>query len=73
MTIYIGIDAAKTFHVACAINSQGQVLTRFRFENDAAGFQEFHQTMQCLCPQEGGNYSVAWNPPATMASPCVTP
>lgn len=54
MNIYIGTDVAKTFHVACAINSQGRVPTRLRFENDAAGFREFHQTIQSLSLQEGG-------------------
>lgn len=53
MSIYIGIDVAKSFHVACAINSQGRVLTQFRFDNDATGFQGFHQTIQSLSLQEG--------------------
>lgn len=39
MNIYIGIDVAKTFHIARVINSQGQVLAQLRFDNDAAGFE----------------------------------
>lgn len=49
MALSIGIDVAKTFHVACVLNSQGQVLTRLRLDNDAAGFQEFQQAIQHLC------------------------
>lgn len=54
MNIYIGIDVAKTFHVACATDSQGEVLTQLRFENDSVGFQGLRKTIKGPCPQETG-------------------
>ena len=48
MTLYIGIDVAKTFHIACVINAQGQMMAQLRFDNDAAGFHQLEQIIQRL-------------------------
>lgn len=45
MTLYIGIDVAKRFHVAALVGDDGAVLQVVRFDNDAAGYQLLHQTM----------------------------
>jgi transposase len=69
MTLYIGIDVAKTFHIACFINSQGQRVAQLRFDNDATGFHQLEQTIQrlslpemesVLCGMEStGHYGIA--------------
>jgi transposase len=69
MTLYIGIDVAKAFHIACFINSQGQMVAQLRFDNDAAGFHELQQTILRLslpemvpvfCGMEStGHYGIA--------------
>ena len=69
MTLYIGIDVAKTFHIACLIDSQGQRVAQLRFDNDAAGFHQLEQTIQrlafpemewVLCGMEStGHYGIA--------------
>lgn len=45
MTLYIGIDVAKRFHVAALVGGDGAVLQVVRFDNDAAGYQLLHKTM----------------------------
>jgi transposase len=52
MTLYIGIDVAKTFHIACFINSQGQRVAQLRFDNDATGFHQLEQTIRRLALQK---------------------
>ena len=69
MTLYIGIDVAKTFHIACVINAQGQMMAQLRFDNDAAGFHQLEQIIQrlafpemewVLCGMEStGHYGIA--------------
>lgn len=41
MTIYIGIDIAKHFHVTALVDDNGQLITQLRFDNNATGYQRF--------------------------------
>lgn len=41
MTIYIGIDVAKRFHIAALVDEDGQPITQLRFDNNASGYQHF--------------------------------
>lgn len=38
MTVFVGIDIAKETHVACVINSLGEVSQPFSFKNNLQGF-----------------------------------
>ena len=41
-----GFDWAKDHHDVVIVNSQGQIVTEFRFEHSAAGWQEFRQRVR---------------------------
>jgi len=42
MYYYVGIDIAKSFHVACVVDSDDKVIKRsWKFNNDKRGFEEF--------------------------------
>jgi transposase len=39
MHYYVGIDIAKTFHVACVVNQDDKVIKKsLKFNNDESGF-----------------------------------
>lgn len=38
MTLYVGIDVAKHFHLVAVIDPDGEVLHTRRIDNDAAGY-----------------------------------
>lgn len=39
MTLYVGIDVAKSFHVAAIVDEEGLVLHTLRVDNNATGYQ----------------------------------
>jgi len=42
MHYYVGIDIAKSFHVACVVNQEDKVIKKsFKFNNDEKGFDKF--------------------------------
>jgi transposase len=45
MTLYVGIDVAKRFHMAALVGEDGEVLHTLRFDNDAAGYARLRQIM----------------------------
>lgn len=45
MTLYVGIDVAKRFHVAALAGEDGAVLGVLRFDNDASGYHSLHQIL----------------------------
>lgn len=45
MTLYVGIDVAKRFHVAALVGEDGAVLNILRFDNDATGYQSLRQML----------------------------
>ncbi len=45
MSIYVGIDVAKRFHVAALVDAAGEVVTTLRFTNDAAGYERLRQAL----------------------------
>ncbi|MGQ9526137.1 MAG: IS110 family transposase [Armatimonadota bacterium] len=45
MTLYVGIDVAKRFHVAALVGEDGAVLHILRFANDATGYQRLRQLL----------------------------
>ena len=47
--IYLGIDVAKSTHVAVAMTADGEViLTPFSFSNSSAGFALLLEKLKCL-------------------------
>lgn len=46
MTIYVGIDVAKRFHVAALVSEDGSVLLTFRFDNDQPGYLQLEQALK---------------------------
>ena len=41
MHYYVGIDIAKSFHVACVVNQDDKVIKKsLKFDNDESGFKE---------------------------------
>jgi transposase len=45
MTLYVGIDVAKHFHVVAVVDPEGEVLHTRRIENDAAGYSGLDQLL----------------------------
>jgi transposase len=45
MRCYVGIDVAKSFHVAALVDTEGEVIRTVRFDNDAAGYAELRQAL----------------------------
>jgi len=47
--IYVGIDIAKKFHVACVVNEKDKVIKKaFRFDNSEQGFETFTNLLSSL-------------------------
>ncbi len=55
MTIYIGIDVAKRFHVAALVDDSGRLITHLCFDNNATGYQQF---FACLDRHSAGTEPV---------------
>lgn len=43
MSVYVGIDVGKFFHVACCLDERGNRLGYLKFDNDLAGFTELER------------------------------
>lgn len=52
MTLYVGIDVAKRFHVAALVDDEGDVLRTLCFDNDASGYARLHQILRGCSPSE---------------------
>ena len=52
MTLYVGIDVAKRFHVAALVGDDGAVLQRRRFDNAAAGYARLEESLASYSPLE---------------------
>lgn len=66
MTLYLGIDIAKHFHVAALVNDAGTVLKTLRFSNAATGYHTLFTTLQpfprheiLVAMESTGHYGVA--------------
>ncbi|MFV0380673.1 MAG: hypothetical protein ACK5KR_00325 [Breznakia sp.] len=48
MTVLVGINIAKETHVACVMNSLGEVSQPFSFENNLQGFNMSLSSISCI-------------------------
>lgn len=52
MALYVGIDVAKSFHVAAIVDEEGLVLDTLRVDNDAAGYARLCQLLSRYGPSQ---------------------
>jgi len=52
-TVFVGVDLAKSEHVAVVINQGAERLMRFSFNNERSGFDNFYQEIERVQQQTG--------------------
>ena len=55
MSVYVGIDVGKLFHVAYCLDERGNCLGTLKFDNDRPGFTELEKLIAALSIPENGN------------------
>ena len=55
MSIYVGIDVGKFFHVAYCLDERGNRLGYLKFDNDLTGFTELERLVSKLSIPDNGN------------------
>jgi len=58
MHYYVGIDIAKSFHVACVVDQNDKVIKKsLKFNNDESGFDELLLLLNSI--DEVSNFTIA--------------
>ncbi len=72
MSIYVGIDVGKFFHVAYCLDERGNRLGTLKFDNDRTGFTELEKLVGKFSIPDNSHIFWVWKLPAITGFPSMS-